>query len=237
VGILENLTAVRTEIAAACERADRDPADVTLVGISKTFPAQLVVEAIDAGLGDIGENRVQEALPKIAETRAAGRNARWHLVGHLQTNKVRQAIEAFDLIHSVDSVHLAESISRHAQRPVQVLLEVNVGAEASKFGFAPDAALDAAERIGGLPHLRLVGLMTVAPMAADPEDVRPVFATLRKLRDSLGLAHLSMGMTDDYRVAIEEGSTMVRLGRAIFGQRTVAGPADALPQAVSRPVV
>lgn len=219
MSIVENLEAVHARIRRACERAGRDPREVILIGVSKTFPLERVIEAVRAGLTDVGENRVQEALPKIAGVTAAGLHPRWHLVGHLQTNKVKQAITAFDLIHSVDSLHLAEAISRRALRPVPILLEVNVAGEATKFGFAPEEVLTAAEQISRLPNLDVQGLMTVAPIAEDANEVRPVFRRLRELRDALGLVHLSMGMTDDFEVAIEEGATMVRLGRAIFGER------------------
>jgi len=204
--------------------------------VSKTFPAALVAEACRAGLTDIGENRVQEAAAKRPQVVALGVHPRWHLVGHLQTNKVKTALGLFDIIHSVDSLRLAEAISRQAEQtalgqaglpagqagPVPVLLEVNVGGEASKFGLAPEEVGRAVEQIAGLPGLAVQGLMTVAPLSADPEEVRPVFRELRRLRDALGLRHLSMGMTDDFEVAIEEGATMVRIGRAIFGPREPA---------------
>jgi hypothetical protein len=216
-------------VAAACERAGRSPDEVTIVGVSKTFPAALVVEACRAGLTDIGENRVQEAAAKVPAVEALGSRPRWHLVGHLQTNKVKTALGLFDIIHSVDSLRLAESISRQvASLPVQkagplpVLLEVNVAGEASKFGLRPEETGPALEQIARLPGLAVQGLMTVAPLVDDPEEVRPVFRELRRLRDDLGLRDLSMGMTDDFEVAIEEGATIVRIGRAIFGPREPA---------------
>jgi pyridoxal phosphate enzyme (YggS family) len=219
VGIAENLQAVRERVAAACQRAGRFPDEVVIVAVSKTFPATLVAEACRSGLTDIGENRVQEAAGKIPQMEALGSHPRWHLVGHLQTNKVKTALGLFDIIHSVDSLRLAEAISRQAETPAPVLLEVNVGGEASKFGFTPAEAGRAAKQMARLPGLSVQGLMTVAPLSADPEEVRPVFRELRHLRDALGLRHLSMGMTDDFEVAIEEGATMVRIGRAIFGPR------------------
>jgi len=229
VGIAENLRSVRERVAAACERAGRSPDDVTVVGVSKTFPATLVVEACRAGLTDIGENRVQEAAAKIPAVEALGSRPRWHLVGHLQTNKVKTALGLFDIIHSVDSVRLAEFISRQAASlPVRqagllpVLLEVNVAGEASKFGLRPEETGRALEQMARLPGLTVQGLMTVAPLVDDPEEVRPVFRELRRLRNALGLHHLSMGMTDDFEVAIEEGATIVRIGRAIFGPREPA---------------
>jgi pyridoxal phosphate enzyme (YggS family) len=236
MGIPDNLRSVRERVAAACERAGRSPDEVTVVGVSKTFPAALVVEACRAGLSDIGENRVQEAAAKIAAIEALGSRPRWHLVGHLQTNKVKTALGLFDIIHSVDSVHLAEFISRQAasrpagaagqaarqEGPLPILLEVNVAGEASKFGLRPEETGRALEQMARLPGLAVQGLMTVAPLVDDPEEVRPVFRELRRLRDALGLRHLSMGMTDDFEVAIEEGATIVRIGRAIFGAREPA---------------
>jgi PLP dependent protein len=223
--VAANVTAIRARIAAAATRAGRDPASVTLIAVSKTFPAVSVRAAIEAGVLDLGENRVQEGSSKRAELEAsAGTNgavpARWHLIGHLQSNKVKAALASFDILHTLDSVRLAEIVDRLATSPVDVLLEVNVGGEASKFGFHPDEVLAAAERIGRLPNLRLRGLMTVAPAVDDPERVRPVFRRLRALRDAAGLVDLSMGMTHDFEVAVEEGATMVRAGRAIFGERT-----------------
>jgi hypothetical protein len=213
------LAAVRARIDAACVRAGRSPSDITLVGVSKTQPAAVVVAAFAAGLRDFGENRVQEAAGKIDAVRALGITPRWHLVGHLQRNKAGAAINLFDILHSVDSERLAEAIDAQAHCSVRVLIEVNVAGEASKFGVAPAAVAALAERIGRLPHIELVGLMTVAPQVDNAEDVRPIFRQLRELRDAVGLAELSMGMTDDFEVAIEEGSTLVRVGRAIFGAR------------------
>lgn len=193
--------------------------DVTLIAVSKTHPASMIATAYAAGIRDFGENRVQEALPKIESLRASGMAPRWHLIGHLQTNKVRAAIEGFDILHSIDSERLARAISERAERPVSVMIEVNIAGEASKFGVAPEEAPKLAERIGGFPNVDLRGLMTVAPQADDPEGVRPIFRKLREMRDAIGLTELSMGMTDDFEVAVEEGSTLVRVGRALFGAR------------------
>ena len=187
--------------------------------MSKGFPAAFVQEAVRAGLADIGENRVQEAQSKFEELSEGGVRPRWHLVGHLQTNKVRTALKLFDIIHSVDSLKLAEVIDRQATSPVPVLIEVNVAGEATKYGFPPDEARAACEKIASLARLEVQGLMTVAPLVSDPQDARPVFRRLRDLRDALGLRHLSMGMTDDFEIAVEEGATIVRIGRAIFGPR------------------
>jgi pyridoxal phosphate enzyme (YggS family) len=217
--IAGRIAAVRARMAAACDRAGRAPHEVTLIGVTKTHGADAVSAAHGAGLRDFGENRVQEALPKIAHARATGMTARWHLIGHLQTNKAAAAIGAFDILHGVDSERLARAISERATGPVPVFLEVNAGGEASKFGVAPQEASTLAGMIGKLPYVDLRGLMTVAPRTDDPEDVRPLFRELRALRDALGLRELSMGMTDDFEVAIEEGATYVRVGRAIFGTR------------------
>lgn len=217
--IAANIAAVRKRIAAACERAGRPPDGVTLIGVSKTHPAEAVAAAYAAGLRDFGENRVQEAAAKIDELRERRVAPVWHLVGHLQRNKAGAAIGRFDILHSVDSERLAEAISERAEAPVRVLIEVNVAGEASKHGVAPEDVSALAGRVARMPKIELLGLMTVAPRADDPEDVRPVFRTLRELRDSLGLRELSMGMTDDFEVAVEEGSTLVRVGRAIFGAR------------------
>jgi pyridoxal phosphate enzyme (YggS family) len=219
VSIAENLRRIRERVTAACERAGRSPDEVTIVGVSKTFPPEAIAEACRAGLTDIGENRVQEALQKIPLVESQGLRPRWHLVGHLQTNKAKSALGLFGIIHSVDSLHLAEAISRRTAQTVPVLLEVNVAGEASKFGLAPEEVAQACRQIAALPNLDVQGLMTVEPFVTDAEEVRPVFRRLRELRDELGLRELSMGMTDDFEVAIEEGATMVRIGRAIFGPR------------------
>jgi len=216
--IAERVAHVRQRVERAAERAGRSPADVTIVAVSKGFPPSAIDEAVVAGIADVGENRVQEAAAKIVALRPLP--ITWHLVGHLQTNKAKTALELFDIIHSVDSLHLAEVLS-HPDRsgPLPILLEVNAAGEASKFGFSPSEVAAAAQAVARLPHLDLRGLMTVAPFVSDPETVRPVFRELRRLRDALGLRELSMGMTDDFEVAIEEGATLVRIGRAIFGER------------------
>jgi hypothetical protein len=219
--IASNLVSVRARVAAAAERAGRSPHDITLVGVSKTHPVDVVRAAFDAGLRDFGENRVQEAAPKIHALREHGAAPKWHLVGHLQRNKVPAAIDLFDILHSVDSERLAEAISAAAMRELRVFIEVNVAGEETKFGVPPGEVSKLAERVGRLPNIDLAGLMTVAPRVDDPEDVRPVFRALRQLRDANGLRELSMGMTDDFEVAVEEGSTLVRVGRAIFGARAV----------------
>ena len=221
-----NLATVRARIAAAAEAAGRDPAGVELVAVSKTFPVAALKAAMEAGQTVFGENRVQEALPKIEALAGIegpdGARPRFHLVGHLQTNKARQA-GAFDMIESVDSLRLAVALERRLPRPMPVLLEVNVAGEASKHGFAPDEVGPALAAIAPLAKLDVVGLMTVAPLVADADAARPVFRALRRLRDAeagrLGMGQLSMGMSNDFAVAVAEGATIVRLGRAIFGDR------------------
>jgi len=219
-----NIDVVRARIAAACERVGRDAGGVTLIAVTKTHGAGEIAAAYAAGVLDFGENRVQEARPKIEASRERDIDARWHLIGHLQSNKVNAAIEAFDILHTIDTERLARAINERAaaraNRPIEALIEVNVGGEAQKSGVAPSEAGKLAEAIGALPNLRLIGLMTVAPQVDDPEEVRPIFKALRELGGSIGLQALSMGMTDDFEVAVEEGSTHVRVGRALFGPRT-----------------
>jgi PLP dependent protein len=217
--VAANLARVRARIDTAAQRAGRDPSTVRLVGVSKTFPAEAVVAAVKAGLPDIGENRVQEAVVKAAAVSNFGIQPAWHLIGHLQTNKVKAALALFKSIESLDSLHLAESLNRHAAHPIEVLLEVNVAGEATKTGFSVEELPAAAHAVAGLSMLRLKGLMTVAPLADDPEDVRPVFRRLCQMGEQLDLPELSMGMSGDYEVAIGEGATIVRIGRAIFGAR------------------
>ncbi len=220
----ERLAALQERMAAACGRAGRDPAEVRLLAVSKGFGPEAIEVAQNAGLNLFGESRVQEAAVKIE----ASSGAEWHLVGHLQRNKARPALELFSMIHSVDSLRLLEALARVAaesgHRP-DLLLEVNVSGESSKFGFEPEAvpaALEAAVELGAPP---IVGLMTMAPFAKDPEAARPHFRRLRELRDgwqdALGwsLPELSMGMSGDFEVAIEEGATCIRLGTSLFGRR------------------
>lgn len=219
-GIAGRLGVVRRRIVAACERSGRDPGAVTLVAISKTWPASAVAEAWRAGVTDFGENRVQEGVAKAVELDAAGIRPAWHLVGHLQTNKVRAALGTFAILHAVDSERVLRAVAAHADSPVRVMIEVNVTGEATKYGIAPVDVTSLVAVAGTLPHVHVEGLMTVAPLVVDPEEVRPVFARLRDLAARLGLPALSMGMTNDFEVAIEEGATHVRIGRAIFGDRT-----------------
>jgi uncharacterized pyridoxal phosphate-containing UPF0001 family protein len=278
--IAARIDLVQKRVAAAARRAGRAPAEVRLVGVTKTHPVEVIAAALAAGLHDFGENRVQEAEPKIAALDRERANITWHLIGHLQSNKAKRAAGLFDLIHSVDSLHLAQVLSRtmdetrdkrqeirddeirdkrqetrdeiaSVQSPVSrllspvspllspavpILLQVNVSGEASKEGFdlagweqrptQLDAFLEQVEQILALPRLAVRGLMTIAPWGDDPEAARPTFRAARRLRDALAQRFsaadwtgLSMGMTDDFEVAIEEGATIVRVGRAIFGER------------------
>ena len=218
MSVADNLDRIRQQIADACARAGREPSEITLIVVSKSFPFASLAEAAACGQRQFGENRVQEGLAKIAQAGQLPADVEVHLIGHLQRNKARHA-GCFASVQSVDSVRLAEAISRRLNRDLPILLEVNVGEEVSKHGFRVEDVATALDRVRSLPHLRVEGLMTVAPEVDDPEDVRPVFDTLRRQAEQLGLPELSMGMTNDYAVAIEEGSTMVRIGRAIFGNR------------------
>ena len=220
-----NLEKVERRIADACARSGRNPDEVQLVAVTKGHPPEAIREAADLGLTLFGENKVQEAKVKIS--RCPGR-LRWHMIGHLQSNKVRDAVHFFEMIQSVDSLSLAEEINRWADRGAKtmpILLEVNVAGESSKFGYRPDRLLAELAQINALPKIEIHGLMTIAPWTPEPEKVRPVFRRLRELKAEcdaiLGapLPHLSMGMSGDLEVAVEEGATMVRIGSALFGPR------------------
>jgi pyridoxal phosphate enzyme (YggS family) len=232
--IRDNIADLQQRIALAARRAGRNPAEIQLVAVSKTHAPEKVAEAAEMGLRDFGENRVEEAAPKM--TALAGAGLRWHMIGHIQGRKAKDVVRAgFALVHSVDSGKLAERLSRlsvAAGRVLPVLLECNVSGEASKEGFAARLDEDWAARLPdfaavlALPGLRVQGLMTMAPLGPDPEAARPIFGRLRELRDYLRIQlpqsdwrELSMGMTDDFEPAIAEGSTIVRVGRAIFGER------------------
>jgi len=218
LGVLERM-------AAAARRAGRDPGSVTLVAVSKTVSAERLRAAVEAGLGVFGENRVQEAAAKVPQVPGAS----WHLVGPLQSNKVRRAVELFDVIETIDSTALARRLARLTPRPPSVLLQVNVDDDPGKAGFAPDDVDAALAEIASLPSLRVEGLMTVGRLVDDAELARPTFRTLRELSEGLRARHpglgaaLSMGMSDDFEVAIEEGATIVRVGRALFGERPPPG--------------
>lgn len=233
--LAENLAHVRARIAAAAARAGREPHEVTLVAVSKTHAAEAIEAAYALGVRDFGESRVEEALPKMAAVQtwlAQQPNAApitWHLIGHLQSRKAAAAVGPFQLIHSVDRIKLAHKLAQLSQGRGQaqaVLLEVNLTGETSKYGFNPDEIDAWVDQIAAQSSLRVKGLMTIAPIVVQPADARPVFQGLRALRAHLAARHpqldwsqLSMGMTDDFETAIEEGATLVRIGRAIFGER------------------
>ena len=226
--LASRLEAVRRRVTAAAERAGRRAEEVTLVAVSKTFPLDVVKAAFDLGAQHLGENRAQELKQKVA---ALGSGPMWHFVGHLQTNKVKQVVGAAALIHSVDRFGLAEALDRRCAAlgiKQSVLLEVNVSGEDSKDGVAPPGLARLAEEVAGLSGIDVKGLMTMAPLDPDPEKSRPYFAELKELQGVLtsvvpGASALSMGMTRDFEVAIEEGATLVRVGEAIFGPRGSAG--------------
>ena len=223
----KNISEVEKRISEAVKAAGRSENEVTLIAVSKTKPVEMIKEAYDTGIRDFGENKVQEIMEKYPLLPS---DIRWHLIGHLQTNKVKYIIDKVCMIHSVDSLKLAEEISRQAVKhnvTVDILIEVNVAAEESKFGVRPEDAIDLCRDISTLPGIRIRGLMTVAPFTSDPEENRPVFCALRQLFvdidgkniDNVCMDCLSMGMSGDYTVAIEEGATFVRVGTSIFGQR------------------
>ena len=223
----EQLVNVQKEIEKACERGNRNREDVTLIAVSKTKPISTLKEAYDLGVRVFGENKVQELVDKYE---ALPKDIHWHMIGHLQRNKVKYIIDKVDCIHSVESVRLAETIEKEAakhDRIIDVLVEVNVAGEDSKFGLAPSEVPAFIEEIAKFPHIRVKGLMTIAPFVENPEENRPIFKVLRELSvditkkniDNVIMNVLSMGMTNDYQVAIEEGATMVRVGTGIFGER------------------
>lgn len=225
-----SLHSIRQRIAAACARAGRAETEVQLVAVSKTVSAERVQEAVTAGITIFGENRVQEAEAKIAQLANLRGKLEWHLIGHLQSNKARKAIALFDVVQSVDNENLAVRLNRLAEesgKRLPVFIEVKLDTEASKAGIAPNEALALIEKVSQLSSLELKGLMTVPPFLENPEDVRPFFRRLRNLRDEavrsgivdVSFTHLSMGMSHDFEVAIEEGATLVRIGTALFGSR------------------
>jgi pyridoxal phosphate enzyme (YggS family) len=226
-GIWERVQEVRRRIAQAASRAGRDRGDVALIAVTKTVSVARIREAIGAGITLLGENRVQEARDKVSRLNVP--DVRWHLVGHLQTNKSKVAVQLFDLIHTLDSLRLAAVLDRHgaeAGKTVRVLVEVNLAEEPEKSGIRKDDLDPLLQGCRALAHVAVEGLMAIPPFRADPEDVRPFFQRLRTLRDAAArsfpdcdLRHLSMGMSHDFEVAIEEGATMVRIGTAIFGER------------------
>ncbi len=224
--IQRRLHAVREAIAAAARRSGRDPDDVILIGATKGVAAEAIREAIAAGLGHLGENRAQELARKHREL---GDVVTWHFIGHLQRNKVKSVVDFVAVVHSLDRWALALELDRRGRlrgRPVEALVQVNVAGEATKHGLAPEEVPPFLDRLASLDGVRVTGLMTIAPPVREPEEVRPVFRRLRRLREELSggrpgldLKHLSMGMSGDFQVAVEEGATMVRVGTAIFGDR------------------
>jgi pyridoxal phosphate enzyme (YggS family) len=225
VDIAANLNAIEARIQAACQRAGRDRASVTLMAVSKTHPPETVQIAADLGIVYFGENKVQEAKAKIP---LCSGKLRWHFIGHLQSNKARDAVELFEMIQGVDSLALAQELNKRCEQAgkrMPILLEVNVAAEASKFGYAPERLLAELSELNALPRLEVQGLMTIPPWKPSPEQSRPFFRQARELKqrceDLLGapLPQLSMGMSGDFEVAIEEGATLIRVGTALFGER------------------
>jgi len=225
--LADNLQEIEQKIKEACIKANRKREEITLIAVSKTKPVTMLKEVYDLGVQDFGENKVQELCEKYPQL---PNDIRWHQIGHLQRNKVRNIIDKAFLIHSVDSVRLAETIEKEAAKInliVNILLEVNVAEEESKFGFKVNEVISAIETIATFPHIRIQGLMTIAPFVENPEENRSIFARLQKLSvdirskniDNVSVDILSMGMTNDYQVAIEEGATMVRVGTGIFGVR------------------
>ena len=225
--VAENYRMVDKKVEEACARSGRDPKDVTLIAVSKTKPIEMIEEAMEAGARVFGENKVQELCDKYEQL---PKDLHWHLIGHLQRNKVKYIVDKAELIHSVDSLKLAEEISKEALKKnveVNILIEVNVAEEESKFGVSVEETLALVEEIAKLPGIHIQGLMTIAPYTTDPEENRPVFRTLKKLAvdikkkniDNVCMDVLSMGMTGDYQVAVEEGATLVRVGTGIFGER------------------
>jgi len=225
--ISDSLSILRGRIAAASARAGRDPREVKLVAVSKNIDVERIVLAVEAGVRDFGENRVQEAAEKIPRVHA---DVTWHFVGHLQRNKAKDAVELFSLMHSLDSIRLARELDRRcemADSTIDLLLQVNISGEATKFGVPPEMARDVLLEIARYERLRVRGLMVIAPYSDNPEDARPWFSQARQLMRELGrlsisnvsMDELSMGMSGDYEVAIEEGATIIRVGTAIFGER------------------
>jgi PLP dependent protein len=217
--ISENLKVIWQRIEKACLRSRRNTDEITLIAVSKNMPAEFVIEAYEHGIINFGENRVQEAREKLEKLTGIRDKTVWHMIGRLQTNKAKTASTLFDMIQSIDSIKLAEMINKMSVKPTPVLLEINVSGEAAKTGFSIADMPDTIHQMEKLKNITLSGFMTVAPIVKNPEEARPLFQQLSQLKKEFNLPHLSMGMTDDFEIAIEEGATMVRIGRAIFGER------------------
>jgi PLP dependent protein len=233
--IASNIALVRERIEKAAKRSKRNPEDITLVCVTKTAEPKQIEEALSAGVVDIAENRVQAALSKYSHLGNKARDARWHMIGHLQTNKVSKSLKIFNTIHSLDSVKLANEINRHAGltgKSVDCFVEVNISQEQSKYGILPTDIFAFMKRLSSLEHIRIIGLMAMAPFVDRAEHARPYFRKMRLLRDELsihdiknsGIKELSMGMTQDFEIAIEEGATFIRVGSAIFSEQDSLSP-------------
>jgi pyridoxal phosphate enzyme (YggS family) len=227
INISDNINTIKQRIVSAAVKCGRDPDSIKLLAVTKTVPTEYIIKAIDAGITMLGENYVQEAKEKIT---VLGQRAQWHMIGHLQTNKAKYAVNLFDYIHSVDRLELAQELDKRAGligRKINILIEVNISGEKTKNGIPATTAIDLIKITSKLENLSVCGLMTMAPYSNDPENARPYFSALRNLRDNIScqkisgipMEELSMGMTDDFEVAIEEGATIIRIGRAIFGKR------------------
>ncbi|MDZ7260532.1 MAG: YggS family pyridoxal phosphate-dependent enzyme [candidate division KSB1 bacterium] len=227
MSIPENIREIQRRIRQTCEKVGRSPEEIEIVAVSKTFSPEKIQEAVQCGIRHIGENRVQEAWAKFQQL---GNIARWHLVGHLQTNKVKKALQIFQTIQSVDTLYLGKEISKRVEdpgKPVEILVQVNTSGEKTKFGVSPERAIELVKELSLLSGIKVLGLMTIGAFLPDPEEVRPCFRILKELKEEIleqgiegvEMKYLSMGMTDDFEVAIEEGANMIRIGRAIFGER------------------
>jgi len=215
-----SIEVLRGRIESACRRSNRDVSEVKLIAVTKNLASPVIRATYDCGLRDFGENRIQESISKYVELADIRQRLTLHFMGHLQTNKARDALQSVDIIHSIDTVRLALLLNEKASRPMPAFLQVNLAGEQTKYGF-PRGELDrAVDTISALGKIKILGLMTIAPLCSDAEEVRPLFADLRGLNLAYGFKELSMGMTDDFEVAVEEGATMIRIGRAIFGERS-----------------
>lgn len=225
--IAENVEKIRERVQRAARHAGRDPEGITIVAVTKTVDAERIQEAVSAGIGVLGENRVQDAREKI---RRIGKAVQWHMIGHLQTNKAREAVSLFDMVHSVDNLRVAQALDLEAGKQAKrlpVLVQVNISEEESKSGAKAEEAMNLVQSMAGMENLAVQGLMTIPPYSGDPEESRWVFRSLREMRDRIAemdiqgvrMTHLSMGMSHDFETAVEEGATLVRIGTAIFGER------------------